>query len=485
MPPFTRTKIVVTLGPATDDPEKIAALVEAGVDVFRINMSHASLDAARATIARVRSVSEEVAVLMDTRGPELRTTEVDGTVELVSGKRIDLLSGSTDQWCTAKAIVVPHTGLPRCLSPGVRVYLDDGLIRLVVESVAPDKSVAHCLIERGGTITSRRGVNVPGVNVFPPELTDTDKAAIKMAGELNVDFLAASFVQTPADIDRIRWILEHEGARTQLISKIETRKAVDHLDELLAVSDGIMVARGDLGVEIPAEEVPLVQKRVVRQCNMVGKPVIVATQMLESMITHPVPTRAETSDVANAVMDGTDAVMLSGETAKGSYPIEAVNTLTRVSDFVEENAELFRQELWRTPAHDTQDFISKAVCRATRDLDVDYIVALTASGRTARLVSRYKPPVPILASTPDPQVARQLALSYGVIPFVIRRDGDFANVVAQSLQAMLDRGALKGSDRIIVTFGLPMDQSGSTNFIGCDRVDSLIGGVQRPAHSGE
>ena len=471
-PPFNRTKIVVTLGPASDSVEMIQNLVSAGADVFRINMSHAGIDSAVNIIARVREVSDAVAILVDTKGPELRTTNVLSSFELSATSRIEVAAGFDVS--SESRIYVGHPALLDFVRPGQRIFLDDGLIVLLVEAI--DDEAAVCLVERGGTVTSRRGVNLPGVEVFPPELTDSDQNTIQMAAQQKADFLAASFVQSADEVRRIRALLEEGGAATQIIAKIETRKAVDHLSEILEAADGIMVARGDLGVEIPAEEVPLVQKQIIRECNRAGKPVIVATQMLESMVNNPIATRAETSDVANAILDGTDAVMLSGETAKGSYPVQAVETLARVSDHVEHTADLFRINLWRSPAESTADFVSKAVCRATQDLEVDYIVALTSSGTTARLVSRYKPRPPILASTPHHHVARQLALSYGVKPVVVEREGTYNDVLGLSLQRLLEKDLLEPTHRVLVTFGLPMGTPGSTNFLGCDTVERLLGG---------
>lgn len=479
MPPFNHTKIVVTMGPACWSQEGIRDLWDAGADVFRINMSHSNPEQALPIIQRIRAVSDQAAVLVDTRGPELRTTDVAEDFDLLEGARISIVAGVENELTTPSKIAVKHPDLPLRLSRGVRVYLNDGLMRLVVEEVAKSGQSATCLVERGGRMSSRRGVNVPGVNVFPAQMTEPDIAAIKMAASENVDFLAASFVQTAADVRRIQSLLLEAGAATQVISKIETRKAVDHLQEILEVSSGIMVARGDLGVEIPPEEVPLVQKAIIRECNRLGKPVIVATQMLESMMNHPIATRAETNDVANAVIDGTDAVMLSGETAKGRYPVESVQTLVRVSDHVERAADLFRKNLWEAPSSGRADFVSKAVCRAATDLQVDYIVALTSSGTTARLVSRYKPPAPILAVTPNAQVARQLGLTYGVRPYVIPRSGTFADVMAGALHHLVDLGVLRPTDRIVTTLGLPMDRPGSTNFLGCDTVQHLLEGLTR------
>ncbi len=474
---YTATKVVSTLGPASFSPAMIRKLAETGVDVFRINMSHAAVSDARELISTIRNISDSVAILVDTKGPELRTTEVDGVIRLVAGRRIEVRSSHTT-WCTDKVIYVKHDDLVAFLSAGVRVYLDDGLVRLVVERVDPSGQSAQCLVERGGEIRSRRGVNVPGINVFPPELTTQDIEAIKMAGEEQVEFLAASFVQSKLDVIAIREVLEKTGATTQIISKIETREAVESIEGIISVSDGIMVARGDLGVEILPEEVPLVQKHIVRECTRAAKPVIVATQMLESMITHPVATRAETSDVANAILDGTDAVMLSGETAKGRYPVETVSTMVRISHNIEHSADLFRRQLWRSTAMSTTDFIAKAVCRAVEDLSIDFIVAMTVSGRTARLVSSYKPSVPILAITPNLHVGRQLALSYGVRPFVAPYTDDYGHALKHSLLLLLDQGVLQEHHRVVVTAGIPMARSGTTNFLSVDTVKVLLEGAE-------
>jgi pyruvate kinase len=477
MPPFTRTKIVATLGPASDDAESIAKLVEAGADVFRINMSHAQPDAARALVQRVRSVSTEVGILIDTKGPELRTTEVDQPVVLPAGQRVKL-SGASGK-TTAAEIKCGYPALTQHLEPGVRVYVDDGQIRLLVEEVGPKRRWVRCLIERGATIGSRRGVNVPGVNVFPRDMTAQDAAAVRLAGEVGADFLAASFVQTAADVVRIKGMLGEMDATAAVIAKIETRQAVDNITEILSVSHGIMVARGDLGVEIPAEEVPLVQKALVSQCNAAAKPVIVATQMLESMIDSAVPTRAETSDVANAVLDGADAIMLSGETAKGRFAVEAVQTMVRVTNHIEQRVDLLNKDLWAMPAETTASFVSKAVFRAVRDLKADVVVTMTRSGKTARLVARYKPGATIMAATPNRKVARQLMLSYGVQPVVVPRAREFTKVLHDTLSYLLENDYVQRDDRAVVAFGLTMHRSGSTNFLGCDTVDNLLSGVTR------
>ncbi len=473
MAPFNRTKIVVTLGPASWSEQRIRQLFDAGTDVFRINMSHSNTARASELVARVRGITDRAAVLVDTKGPELRTTDVEGSAWLDVGREVQVRS-SLDALTTERVIYIKHDDIVSHLEPGVRIHLDDGLLRVIVQAVSADGARATCVVERGGEITSRRGVNIPGVQVFPPELTDADREAVRMAGRLDVDFLAASFVQSAADVQQIKAILDEERASTHVIAKIETRAAVDDLDAILAVSGGIMVARGDLGVEIPAEEVPLVQKHMVRRCNEVGKPVIVATQMLESMVEHPIPTRAETSEVANAIMDGTDAVMLSGETAKGDYPVEAVDTLVRVSDYVEQNADLFRTGLYRSAAASTTDFITKAVCRAAQDLEVKAIVALTGSGFTARLVSRYKPNVTILASTPHSHVARKLMLSYAVMPFVASGGEQAEFGIANALRDLVDEGALSEDDRVVITFGAPIHAPGPTNMLGCDTVKTLL-----------
>jgi len=440
-------------------------------------MSHVVVTDARDLIATIRSISDTVVILVDTKGPELRTTEVDGVIRLVAGRRIEVRSSHT-AWCTEKVIFVKHDDLIPFLGPGVRVYLDDGLVRLVVEEVDTKTRSARCLVERGGEIRSRRGVNVPGVNVFPPELTHQDVEAIQMAGEERVEFLAASFVQSEDDVRAIRTCLAATGADTKIISKVETREAVERIGAILSESDGIMVARGDLGVEIPPEEVPLVQKNIIRECNRAAKPVIVATQMLESMITHPVATRAETSDVANAILDGTDAVMLSGETAKGRYPAETVATMVRISDNIERSADLFRRQLWRSTAMSTTEFIAKAVCRAVEDLSIDFVIALTVSGRTARLVSSYKPSVPIVAITPNVAVCRQLALSYGVRPFVAPYTEDYGNALKDALTLLLEKKVVQEQHRVVVTAGIPMARSGTTNFLSVDTVKILLEGAE-------
>jgi pyruvate kinase len=388
-----KAKIVCTIGPSSESPEMLKKLIEAGMNVARLNFSHGDFEEHGGRIRNIRQVTQElgksVAILLDTKGPEIRTGKLkEEPIDLVQDEHITL---TTEEILGDKnRISVTYTELPQDVEAGSRILIDDGLIELRVLSVKGTE--IECKIVNGGTIKSKKGVNVPGVKISLPGITEKDANDIRFGIEMGVDFIAASFVRKARDVLEIRELLErHNASNIQIISKIENEEGVENLDEIIEVSDGIMVARGDLGVEIPAEEVPLVQKSIIKKCNFVGKPVITATQMLDSMQRNPRPTRAEASDVANAVFDGTDAIMLSGETAAGKYPVESVQTMARIAERAEsalEHREIF---LKQSQAQQTSvtEAISQAVANSALDLHANAIITATESGYTARGLGRH------------------------------------------------------------------------------------------------
>lgn len=467
-----KTKIIATIGPATRPPAMLRRLIDIGCNVIRINMSHSSQKEAAGVIADIRTISDRVAILLDTRGPEVRTTEVESPVELVTDARVAVTGepGMT----TAEEIHVSYAGLPRAMEVGGSILLADGQIELEVEAITANRLT--CRIAKGGILGSKKGVNVPGVRLPMPFMDDRDESDIRFGVRHQVDFIAASFVAEPEDVLKIREIVDEEGGNTAIISKIEARYAVKNLAEIIAVSDGLMVARGDLGVEIPAEEVPVVQKQIIEACRSAGKTVIVATEMLESMIKNPRPTRAETSDVANAIFEGADAVMLSGETSVGAHPIDTVRTMGRIATIAEkEYARRERDLPGGARAAETSELICKAAWLAARELHVKAILVPTSSGRTALRMSRFRPPVQILATTPDMAVARRLALSYGVFALPSKHFGRMENMVRRSCQLMVEAGQIGPEDLIAVACGVPVGRSGNTNLLTVQRVDALLG----------
>ena len=465
-----KTKIIATIGPATRPPEMLARLIEAGCNIVRINMSHSTQEEAAGIIADLRMISDRVAILIDTKGPEVRTTAVEAPVTLATGDVVEVRGepGPT----TAACIRVSFAGFHRAMEEGARVLLADGQIELEVTAVHGD--ALRCQVNKGGILGSCKGVNVPGVRLPMPFMSEQDISDVRFAVRHQVDFIAASFVTEAEDIEQIRALVRAEGGDIGLIAKVESRSAVKNLAEIVAVADGVMVARGDLGVEIPAEEVPVVQRRIIGACRAAGRPVIVATEMLESMISNPRPTRAETSDVANAIFDGTDAVMLSGETSVGRYAIEAVETMGRIARIAESEANK-QDGVMPGGAHprDVTELVCRGAWLAAKDLNVAAIVVPTSSGRTARRMSRFRPRAPILATTPDMATTRRLQLSYGVFSLPTRHYGRMENMIRRSCQLMVENGMLGMDDLIAVVCGVPVGRSGTTNLLTLQSVRDL------------
>ena len=451
-----RTKIVCTLGPSVDSESTLKGLIAAGMDVARFNLSHGTHEEHRARMERLRKVRREVdspcAVLFDTKGPEIRTGLLAGhePIRLMAGRAFTL----TEREIEGSDRVVAQTchGLSEVVEPGTIILVDDGLIELAVDSV--EGSDIHCTVQNSGMLGERKSINLPGVCVPLPTMTDQDRSDLLFGIEQDIDFVAASFVRDAAGVREIRQFLDDNGGEDiSLISKIECSEAVDNILEIIDASDGIMIARGDLGVEVPAHKVPHIQKEIIRACNRASKPVITATQMLDSMIRNPRPTRAEVGDVANAIYDGTDAVMLSGETACGRYPVPAVQMMSRIAEasepymFDEQTPDRTRVRARVALA------VGIAAVQTAENVNATCIVAPTMSGRTSRLVSNLRPSVPIYAVTPSPRVMRKQQIHWGVTPMLGDVQGDMIRVVENARQAVVSHGYVHDGDIAVITAG--------------------------------
>ncbi|MGC1138082.1 pyruvate kinase [Bacillus sp. B38] len=474
-----KTKIVCTIGPASESVEMLTKLMEAGMNVARLNFSHGDFEEHGARIKNIREASKKlgknVGILLDTKGPEIRTHDMEnGALELQAGNEIIV---STKQVLgTPEKFSVSYEGLADDVSAGSIILLDDGLIGLEVLESNPEKHEIKTKILNSGTLKNKKGVNVPGVSVNLPGITEKDAKDIVFGIEQGVDFIAASFVRRSTDVLEIRELLEeHNASDIQIIPKIENQEGVDNLDAILEVSDGLMVARGDLGVEIPAEEVPLVQKEMIKKCNALGKPVITATQMLDSMQRNPRPTRAEASDVANAIFDGTDAIMLSGETAAGQYPVEAVQTMFNIATRTEESLnykEILSKRRDQVGMTIT-DAIGQSVAHTAINLSAAAIVTPTESGHTARMIAKYRPQAPIVAVTVNESVSRKLGLVFGVFPASGQNANSTDEMLEDAVQKSLDSGIVKRGDLIVITAG-SVGESGTTNLMKVHTVGSVI-----------
>jgi pyruvate kinase len=470
-----RTKIVATIGPACDSKEALESLFLAGVNVFRLNFSHGEpADKAR-WIKEIRDFSKlqkrPVAILGDLQGPKIRTGLMKGGgQQLEAGQEVQI---TTDQ-VEGENGVIPtnYQALPEDVVPGDQILLDDGQLELEVLRVVEGR--VYCRVVVGGLLKDRKGINLPGVKVSAPALTEKDLLDLQFCIENDVDWVALSFVRTADEVQCLKQLIAEQQSPLKVVAKIEKPEAVDNFDQILEVADGVMVARGDLGVEIPSEKVPLVQKRIIRKCNAAGKPVITATQMLESMINNPRPTRAETSDVANAIFDGTDAVMLSGETAAGEYPEAAVEVMDRVACDVEGDPQLLaRHREFREQIADNKNLtevIGRAACRVAESVGASAILAFTQTGGTAALVAKYRPNLPILAVTPTTRVRRQLALYGGVRSMKVPIQGSTEDQINSVDAAVLESGLLKRGDIVVITMGSPLSDPGTTNLLKVHRL---------------
>ena len=472
-----RTKIVCTLGPASDSKPVLRKMVENGMNVARLNFSHGSHEEHKAKMDLVKEVSKElgqtVALLLDTKGPEGRIRQFEsGQVLLKEGDPFTLTTKEING--NQEMVSVTYPNLPRELSPGKMILIDDGLIQLRVLEVTDTE--VRCVVENGGVLSNNKSINCPDVNISLPAITQKDREDIEFGIREGIDFIAASFVRKADDVIEIRRVLEeNRGNQIQIISKIENREGVNNIEEIIEVSDGIMVARGDLGVEIPPEEVPLVQKLIINKCNQAGKPVITATQMLDSMIRNPRPTRAEVADVANAIFDGTDAIMLSGETAAGKYPVEAVLTMNRIAQTTEDSLD-YKERLGNfiTKEISITNAISHATCTTAQELGAAAIFTATSSGHTARMVSKYRPSSPIIAFTPNEKVVNQLQLVWGVYPVLVKEFTNTDEIFEHSVEKALDRKLVNLGDLVVITAGIPVGIAGTTNLIKVQTIGEIL-----------
>ena len=473
-----KTKIVCTVGPSTDKPGTLEAMLKAGMNVARFNFSHGNHTDHGIRMKMVREASVKagapVALMLDTKGPEMRTgTFTAGKVLLKTGAPFVLTA--RDVAGNEEMVSVNYKGLPEEVEPGRRILLADGLVSLRVEKVdGPD---IHTIVENTGEIGNYKRVAVPDVQVGLPFLSEQDVLDILFGIEQGVDFIAASFVQQTADVLAIRRVLESKGAYCHIIAKIENAAGVKNIEEILKVADGVMVARGDLGVEIPAEDVPIIQKMLICRSNAAGKPVITATQMLESMMVNPRPTRAEVTDIANAIMDGTDAIMLSGETASGNYPVEAVTMMATIAKRTEaalSYGDILTARGGSTCLHTTTDAISHATVRVSQELGAAAIITSTESGYTARMVSRYRPEAVIVAVTPKEKYVRLMQLLWGVMPVFVPQSHNTDEMVSNAMEGAMSSGWVKNGDLVVITAGVPVGMSGTTNMIRVHTVGHVL-----------
>jgi pyruvate kinase len=468
-----RTKIVATIGPASWAPETLERLISSGVNVVRLNFSHGTAEDHRTTAQNVRAIADRlgrtVSILQDLQGPKIRVGRfASRKVELAHGQAFtittDDVMGDTTRVSSA------YKGLPGDVAPGQELLLDDGKLRLRVTGTTATE--VHTTVEVGGPLSDHKGINIPGADLSIPALTEKDIADLAVGEQLEVDWVAVSFVRTRDDVLLARDHLNKLGSNARLIAKIEKPGAVQRFAEILEVVDGIMVARGDLGVEMCPEDVPVIQKRIIELCRAAGKPVITATQMLESMVVSPRPTRAEASDVANAIFDGTDAVMLSAETASGMYPVESVEMMRRVAVSVERSPEFVERliNMCPPPLHNTQDAIAKSAVDVARQLDAAAIVTFTVSGTSAWRIARNRPRVPVLALTPDLRVRNLLSLAFGVFPKLTSEAKDTDDMVRIALEEARRTGIARFGDRVVIVAGVPLGVRGTTNLLRVERL---------------
>ena len=471
------TKIICTIGPASQNPETIKKLILAGMNVARLNFSHGSYEEQANKFHMIQDASKElgipVAILQDTKGPEIRLRDfANGKEELKAGQKFTL---TTDEIAgTNEKVSITYKNLPNDVEEGMAILLDDGLIELKVDKVSATD--IECTVINGGFVSNKKGVNVPGAELSMPFISDVDREDILFGIKMGFDFLACSFVRSKDDILAVRKILDEHGAKTKVIAKIENMQGIRNLAEILEVSDGIMVARGDMGVEIPMEDVPVLQKKIIRKVYQAGKQVITATQMLDSMMKNPRPTRAEATDVANAIYDGTSAIMLSGETAAGAYPVEAVRTMVKIAERTEQDIN-YRHRFNQFNAGiitDVTNAISHATCTTGMDLNASAIITVTKSGRTARMISKFRPTCPIVACTMSPSVYRQLNLSWGVQPIMMEENKTTDELFEKAVDTAQSCGYVKQGDITVITAGVPVGVSGTTNMLKVQVVGHIL-----------
>lgn len=464
-----KTKIICTLGPATDEEEVLRQLLVSGMNVARFNFSHADYDEHLKRLKMLRRLRNElglpVAALLDTKGPEIRIGRfAEEKIILSQGQEFTLTT--EDVTGDETRVSVSYKDITKDVSVGSRVLIDDGLIEMVVKEKTDTELL--CQVMNEGTISNNKGVNLPGAEISMPFISEKDRQDIIFAAKNGYDFIAASFTRNASDIEEVRQILrENNGEGIQIIAKIENMQGVSNIKEIIKAADGIMIARGDMGVEIPGEEVPVLQKKIIKLVYNAGKPVITATQMLDSMIKNPRPTRAEATDVANAIYDGTSAIMLSGETAAGKYPVQALQTMVRIAERTEEDIDYKKRfrEMGMNEQPDVTEAISHATCTTAHDLNAKAIITVTKSGRTARKISQCRPACTIMGCATHPQVWRQLNLCWGVAPLHIREEQDTFELFDHSVKEAMDKGYVKEGDLTVITAGVPLGVSGNSNLV--------------------
>ncbi|MBR1656900.1 MAG: pyruvate kinase [Synergistaceae bacterium] len=467
-------KIVCTIGPSSDNYETLKAMAEAGMNVARLNFSHGDYDGHEKKLKLIRrverAVKKPIAALLDTKGPEIRTGHMkDGEISLVQGSKVILSSCEQPFEGTPEKIWVNYRLLADEVKTGQSIFIDDGALNLEVESVSGDE--VTCKVIVGGSLRNTKGINLPGADITLPALSEKDKQDIAWGIQHGMEYLAVSFVKTRQDIVDVRRLIQKYGSGMKILAKIETRQAVDNISEIVDVVDGVMVARGDLGVEIATEDVPLVQKKIIEMCRVRGKAVIVATQMLDSMIRNPRPTRAEASDVSNAVLDGADAVMLSGETASGSYPVQAVATMRKIVDRAEKELQIWgnhknnEQNPLELEGIPVPDAVSGAAVLIAKQINAPAIISLSRSGLTAKMISKHRPECPILGVTPSQQTWRELALWWGVHPVRLSEMSDINVAAREAVTTCVSKGLLPEGELVVITAGVPVGRPGSTNVV--------------------
>ena len=472
-----KTKIVCTIGPASKDRETLREMLQAGMNVARLNFSHGTHEEHRETIERFRSVRDEMdmaaAVLLDTKGPEIRIKNFEKGSEILDDGQ-DFTITTEDVPGTREIVSVNYQDFPKEVNPGNLVLINDG--KIVIRVVETTETEVKGTVVHGGTISNHKGINLPNVNLNMEYLSEQDRKDILFGIEMDVDYIAASFVRTAHDVEVVRELLDKNGGQDiKIIAKIESTQGVENFEEILQIADGIMVARGDMGVEVAYEMLPGIQKRFIRRCVQSGKIVITATQMLESMITSPIPTRAEITDVANAVFDGTTAVMLSGETAAGQYPVEAVKTMATIARQAEEDRPTVpgRDPIWHEmDAFDTTNAVGHAACTLAKDIKAGAVMAVTKTGYTARRISKFRPDTPILGATPYEKTFHQMSLVWGVTPIMANYKYDIEVLFDHCVRRALAHGAVEEGEKVVITAGIPLDIPGNTNIIRILEVES-------------
>ena len=470
-----KTKIICTLGPATDKDGVLEQLVLAGMNTARMNFSHSTYEEHGRRLEHIKELRKKynkpISVLLDTKGPEIRTKDfVDGKVKLEAGQ--EFILSCNDIEGTEKGVSITYDELYKEVKPGTVILIDDGLVEMEVTAVK-GKDI-YCLVKNEGVMANHKGINVPDVHINMPYISNKDREDILFGIANDVDFIAASFVRSASDVKEIRKLLDENGGQAiNIIAKIENREGVDNIDEIIEASNGIMIARGDMGVELPVEEVPIVQKMIIRKVYEAGKLVITATQMLDSMIHNPRPTRAEATDVANAIYDGTSAIMLSGETAAGQFPVEAVKTMVRIAQRTEKDINYKNRffSIEKRKSTSTTDAICHATCTTSYDLGASAIVTVTKSGTSARMISRYRPDCMIIAGSTEEKVCRQLNLSWGVYPVLLKEKQDVFGLFEHAVEMGKRQGLLEIGQLVVITSGVPMGVPGTTNMLKVHVVD--------------